>query len=78
MPLTATQIKQLLELVSTTQDDCLDCAGCFDHIAEFAESELLGQPLNEALQTVKIHLESCHCCLLEYEALRDALQGMDE
>ena len=78
MPLTAAQIDKLLDLVSATLDDCLDCDGCFEQVAEFAESELTDRPLSEAQQSVRTHLESCPCCEDEYQALLDGLQAMGE
>ena len=77
MALDPEQIEKLLSLVSTTEDDQLDCDGCMDHIAEFADAQLLGRPLNEALQIVEIHLKSCLCCADEYQALSDALKAID-
>lgn len=76
MTLTPAQIDKLLTLVSQVQDDSLDCDGCFDQIAEFADMELAGRPLEVALQAVRTHLECCPCCADEYRALLDALEGM--
>lgn len=78
MPLTSAQIDQLLTLVTGIRDDNLDCDGCFEQIAEFAETELEGRSLGEAQQAVKTHLECCPCCADEYRALQDALLGLDE
>lgn len=78
MPLTSAQIDKLLLLVSNIQDDKLDCDGCFEQIAEFADTELTGRPLREALLAVRTHLECCPCCADEYQALLAALEGMEE
>lgn len=78
MGLTPEQIKQLMDSVASSKEDCLDCDGCFVRIAEFAEAHLAGRELCEAMRSVKVHLESCHCCQDEFEALLDALRGLDE
>ena len=78
MPLTREQIDKLLQLVSGIKDDDLDCDGCFEQIAEFAETELAGLSLSDAMLAVKTHLECCLCCADEYQALLEALRGMGE
>ena len=76
MALSKKQIENLLGLIAKTQEDCLDCDCCFDKIAEFAEAELEGRSLCEAMQAVKVHLESCPCCADEYQMLLDGLKGL--
>jgi len=71
-------IRKLIDLVATTQGDALDCDGCLEHIAEFAEARLAGRSLSAAQETVRMHLESCGCCQHEYEALLDALGALGE
>jgi hypothetical protein len=67
------KIKQLLDLVATTQNDTLDCDGCLERIAEFAEAHLAGLSLSAAYLSVRLHLESCGCCQDEFAALLAAL-----
>ena len=78
MSLSAENLRKLIDLVATTQDDALDCDGCMKHIAEFAEAHLAGRSLSAALESVRMHLESCGCCQDEYEALLAALGTLDE
>ena len=78
MSLSPEMIKKLIDLVATTQDDALDCDGCLEHVAEFAEAHLAGRSLSGALQSVRRHLESCGCCRDEYEALLAALSTLAE
>ncbi len=78
MSLSSEQVKDLIDLVATTQDDPLDCDGCLAHIAEFAEAQLTGRSLNTALESVQRHLESCGCCRDEHEALLAALSTLDD
>lgn len=77
MALTREQIEKLLHVVSMSQDDQIDCDGCFEHISEFADAQLSGKPLPTALEAVKTHLESCACCADEYQALLDALHSLE-
>jgi len=72
------KIKKLIDLVATTQNDPLDCDGCLERIAEFAEAHLAGRSLSAALGSVRMHLESCGCCQDEFEALLAALGTLDE
>ena len=77
MDLSKTQIDTLLGLVASAQDDALDCDGCFNNVAEFADTKLAGRPLREALEEVQIHLDSCPCCEDEYNALLEGLNGLE-
>jgi hypothetical protein len=71
-------IKKLIDLVGTAQNDALDCDGCLERVAEFADAHLAGRSLSAALQAVQIHLESCGCCQDEYEALLAALGALQQ
>ncbi|MEM9656722.1 MAG: hypothetical protein AAF961_00040, partial [Planctomycetota bacterium] len=77
LALTEEQVDKLLQLVSTTRDDQLDCDGCLQHIAEFADAQLANQSLSVALEAVQAHLACCPCCADEYQALLDALQILE-
>ena len=76
MALSHEQIDNLLGLISSTREDELDCDGCLEHIAEFADLQLANQSLPRALEAVQAHLESCACCADEYQALLDALRSL--
>ena len=77
MELTPEQIEKLLKLVASCHDDNLDCDGCLERISEYVETELSGRELCETMQEVKGHLKNCHCCELEYQALLEALKGLE-
>lgn len=77
MDLSRTQVTTLLGLVASTKDDGVDCEGCFGQIAEFADAQLTGKPLPDALVAVQTHLEQCPCCADEYRALLDGLKGLE-
>lgn len=78
MELTPQQINSLLKLVANSQPDQLDCDGCQEHIAEFADSELAGRDLCDAMRRVRSHLRNCGCCQAEYQQLLDALKELGD
>lgn len=78
MELTSDQLQSLLEQAITAEVDELGCEGCFEHMAEFAEAQLAGRGVPEALANVAAHLRYCTCCREEYEALLEGLKGLDE
>lgn len=77
MPITNEQISKLMNMIATVQPDKLDCDGCSEHIAEFAETQLLGKSIEQSQQAVQTHLENCHCCAIEFKNLLEALEGLD-
>lgn len=78
MPLSKQQVSSLVQLVSSTTPDEMDCDGCLDHVAEFAETQLAGLPVESAMAEVQNHLKNCPCCQNEFEIFLNALSGMDE
>lgn len=77
MALSNEQITALIDMISTTESDEVDCDGCLEHLAEFAEAELSNQEVSEAIKTVKRHLEQCRCCQDEYNALLEGLRELE-
>ncbi len=74
MRLSYQQITDLIELTIFVQDDTLGCDGCLELMDQFAQAELDGTAIPDALEVVRIHLEQCKCCKDEYEALLIALR----
>lgn len=72
--LTYAQVTKLLTTVSKTVPDQMNCDGCFELIAEFADAEIRGDVLSEALKAAKVHFSQCPCCDYEYATLLEALQ----
>ena len=70
------QIQILLKLAGSVTPDPMDCDGCLSEIARFAETELAGHSLCEAMRKVQTHLTNCPCCQDEYRTLLEALRGM--
>lgn len=78
MPLSRIQIINLLESSAAAEPDELDCDGCFDHLAEFAEARLAEAEIPAALKAVETHLEQCVCCRDEFAALLEGLRAIEE
>ena len=78
MSLSKKQIDSLLGMIGSVETDELDCDGCFDHIAEFAELHLSKQDIPEAMRAVEKHLQQCVCCKDEFDALLKGLREIDE
>ena len=78
MALRDDQVRALVRALGITREHEIDCGGCLDMVAEFAERELAGSPIPDALETVRHHLSRCGECREEYEALFTALKHMQE
>jgi hypothetical protein len=78
MQLDAIQLTQLIQLTATARnEDTLGCNGCFELMDQFAQAELEGREMPQALEMVRVHLEQCKCCRDEYDALLTALRAID-
>jgi len=78
MALSNNKLDKLLHLVSTTQNDGIDCDKCLEHIAQYAEENLQGLTPCEQLIAIKVHLESCPCCQDEYSVFMEAFATLQE
>lgn len=68
-PLTFEQIKGFVRMVEQTHDREFNCSECQRRFGEFAERQLSGLPLDEALARVEHHLTLCPECREEFLAL---------
>ena len=75
MPLTAQQIKNLLSSVASTREDEIDCDKCLVDMAEFAEAELVGAEIPDALKRIQAHIVFCTDCVEEYGILLDVVRA---
>lgn len=78
MALSDDQIRALVHALRLTREHEINCNECLDMVAEFAERELAGRPIPDALEAVRHHLTRCGECRDEYEALLAALRRMRE
>ncbi len=76
--LSSQQLVSLIQLIVSSQPDELDCDGCFELIAEFADYQTQQRPLSQTLEKVERHLTQCACCKYEYEALLAAIDVDDD
>jgi hypothetical protein len=78
MLLTQDKMKLLIETLVLTRDDEVDCDGCFEFMAEFAENELAGCSVPEALAAIDHHLKLCGDCVEEFKLLKQSLSDIAE
>ena len=77
-PVKEDTLKKLVHLIATTRSDEIGCTDCFDHMDRFVELVVEGTDPAEAFPLVQHHLEICHCCYEEYEALVEAIQAIQD
>ncbi len=75
MALSDREIRTLVSAVAKTRDQEIDCDACLRDMSEFAEANLVGSSLTEALRLVRDHIETCPECEEEYRALLVAMRG---
>ena len=78
MPLSKDQISTLLSLVADATEDDISCDGCFEHVAQFVETELAGAEMSDSMLLIKNHMQNCPCCTDEYNALMEAMAALQE
>ena len=78
MLLTQDKIKLLLETLVLKRDDEVDCDECFDSMAEFAESQLSGQSVPEALRLIEGHIQICGDCQEEFNILKESIKDLND
>jgi len=76
MKLTVDNLKRIVRSIVTTEDEEIGCEECFHEVDRFAEMELAGKNVAEAMPLVQAHLDRCENCRREYEALLDALRAI--
>lgn len=80
MAMSREELENLMRLIGRTCEHEIDCEECLMQVSEFAEREVQGKPIPDALQSVEQHLAICGECREEYALLRKALHdlGQDE
>ncbi|MBS1250235.1 MAG: hypothetical protein MAG431_01826 [Chloroflexi bacterium] len=76
MKLEPAMLKKMVHAVITTRPDELTCDECFGEIDRFVEMELAGKNAAEAMPLVEDHLQRCHDCHEEFEALLAVLKAL--
>jgi hypothetical protein len=75
-PADTEMIKQMVRSIVTTRSDEIGCEECFQQVDRFADMVLEGRNAAEAMPLVQDHLNRCHDCREEFEALLEALRAM--
>jgi hypothetical protein len=73
--LTPQQIEGLVRVIGQTREREFNCAECQGNIAEFAERQIAGLPLEGAVAGVEHHLTVCSGCHDEFLALEKVLRA---
>jgi len=76
MLLDQSKVKLLLDALLLTKEVEIDCDECFDSIAEFAESQLSGLEVPEALILIDNHIRICADCNEEFRMLKKAISDI--
>lgn len=63
------EVKRWLVEVLSTRAHEIDCDECLDQLDLFVEITVSVGSAAEAMPLVQCHLDHCHCCREEYEAL---------
>ncbi len=78
MKLSQKSLETVLQWISHTHAEEIDCGTCWEQVDQFAELVLAGKDASEALPLVRDHLVLCAECRDEYEALLAALLAMQD
>ena len=70
------KLKELVRGIVTTHPDEIACDECFEHLNCFVETTLAGKDATAAMPLVQDHLDRCHDCREEFEALLAALHAI--
>lgn len=68
-------LKQLLHHLGKTKADELGCDELFELLDEYTEAAARGQITEQLMPLVQQHLDQCHDCCEEYEALLSILKS---
>jgi hypothetical protein len=77
MTLDLDRLKQMAREIITTRPDEIGCDECFEQLDRFVEMKLVGKNAAGAMPLVQDHLERCHDCREEFEALLAALRALE-
>jgi hypothetical protein len=69
-------VKQMVRGIVSTRSEEIGCEECFQQVDRFADRVLAGQDAADAMPLVQDHLDRCHDCREEFEALLEALKAL--
>ena len=65
---------ELLKRILIAHESEIDCDMCADRMDSLAELVIAGKNLDDVLAAVQRHVECCHCCQGEFDALVSILR----
>jgi hypothetical protein len=65
----------MVRSILATHPDEIGCDDCFEELDKFVDMKLQGVDAAQALPLVEDHLNRCHNCKEEFEALLDAIKA---
>lgn len=68
-------VQKLIKSLDKTHEQECFCDQFHDLVDQYAETNIRGEDAARLMPLVKNHLESCHECCEEYEALLDVLEA---
>ena len=71
-------IEQLIRSLVNSNEDELSCSEVYALLDQYAESHLRGEDAEQLMPLLKEHLDVCHECCDEYDALLSAVEGSKE
>lgn len=71
------ELEKLMQVVSVTREDEIDCEECLQRVDRFVEMKLAGLDAEEAMPLVEDHLQKCGDCREEFEALLAAMREVE-
>lgn len=67
--------KAMIDMVSATADDEIDCEAAYERLNEYADMFVRGEDVSRILPAVHRHIEMCKDCREEFQALLRAIQA---
>ncbi len=67
-------VQVLIRSLEHTQEEECSCDNVYAVVDQYAEMEFEGEDATRLMPLIKQHLEGCHDCCEEYEALLDILE----
>ncbi|MGD2104348.1 MAG: hypothetical protein PVJ55_04445 [Anaerolineae bacterium] len=76
MSIESGKLKKMVRNILTTRPDEVGCDECLAEMDRFVDMRLEGKDPSEAMPLVQDHLDRCHNCHEEFEALLDAVRHL--
>lgn len=70
-------IESLIRSLEHTKEEECTCDEVYAVVDQYAEAEFRGEDVQRLMPLIKQHMELCHNCCEEYEALLDILEKND-